>query len=120
MPKIKINSLAAGEASKEEFEASLIGEDKYTFSDKENKYTLTILDDKLIYELDGEGKGKLVFEKDKVHTCDYETPYGALKMQLKTMLLSVRREEELKIVIHYMLNIDGQEDFHSKEIRIQA
>ncbi len=119
MPSLKMTSLSVDENIKQDFEAKFLNENKVAFKDEENEYILEIYEDKVVYHLLGSLENTLVFEKDRTHPCAYKTPYGVIDMDVKTTLLYVKRAEDIKIVIHYILIIDGEENFHSKEIHIK-
>ncbi len=119
MPSLKMSSLSVDENIKQEFEAEFLDENRVAFRDEENEYILEIYDEKIVYHLMGELKNTLIFEKGQTHPCAYNTPYGVIDMDVKTSLLFVKRAEDIKIVIHYILIIDGEENFNSKEIYIK-
>ena len=61
----------------------------------------------------------MLFEKDRIHTCAYQTPIGELMVGIHTNQLSIEeKEEEIKACIQYQLEVNGEHISHC-EIRIK-
>ncbi len=116
--KIKIDSVSYDDRITQEFDGFTVNEREFEFSDESNKYKIVLGENSLIYKSEGKSKVDMEFDLEKTCSCKYSTPYGDINMEVRTTVLSILRGEIIKIVIHYVLSIDGDENFWSKEIKI--
>ncbi|WP_294186465.1 DUF1934 domain-containing protein [uncultured Clostridium sp.] len=71
--------------------------------------TLTILNDKLILEREGNVSAKMDFKKGETSVSLYNTPYGVLDLQIHTEDLNVDIDENGgKITAKYSMELAGQ------------
>ena len=71
--------------------------------------TLTILDDKLVLEREGNVSAKMDFKKGETSVSLYDTPYGVLDLQIHTDDLNVDiNENGGKITAEYSMEFAGQ------------
>lgn len=57
----------------------------------------------------GAMNGQLVFERGKIHTTQYATPYGMMPLEIKTNKCDIYLlEKGVKIYIEYMIFMDNQ------------
>lgn len=71
--------------------------------------TLTILDDKLVLEREGNVSAKMDFKKGETSVSLYNTPYGVLDLQIHTDDLNVDiNENGGKITAEYSMEFAGQ------------
>lgn len=115
---IKIDSVSYEGKTSQEFEGLTVNECEFEFSDENNKYKIILGDNSLTYKSEGKSKVNMEFNLERESACTYETPYGSIPMKVKTTVLSILKKEIIKIVVHYVLDIDGAENFWSKEITI--
>ncbi len=116
--KIKIDSVSYDDRITQEFEGFTVNEREFEFKDENNKYTIVLEDDSLLYKSDGKSKVDMEFNLEKICNCTYSTVYGDIPMEIRTTVLSIIKGKVIKIVIHYILGIDGDEIFWTKEIKI--
>lgn len=71
--------------------------------------TLTILNDKLVLEREGNVSAKMDFKKGETSVSLYNTPYGVLDLQIHTEDLNVDvNEDGGKITAEYSMELAGQ------------
>ena len=71
--------------------------------------TLTILDNKLVLEREGNVTAKMDFKKGETSISLYNTPYGVLDLQIHTQDLNVEVDENGgKITAQYSMELAGQ------------
>ena len=71
--------------------------------------TLTILNDKLVLEREGNVSAKMDFKKGETSVSLYNTPYGVLDLQIHTEDLDVDvNENGGKITAEYSMELAGQ------------
>lgn len=84
--------------------------------------TLEIHDGKLSLIREGTTSTKMEFEKNNKYVSLYNTPYGALELQIQTKNLDIDISDEGgQIFVDYNLSISGQKPQNTKlKINIQA
>jgi len=77
--------------------------------------TLTMLNDKLVLEREGNISAKMDFKKGETSVSLYNTPYGVLDLQIHTDDLKVDiNENGGKITAEYSMELAGQPPFTTK------
>jgi Uncharacterized protein conserved in bacteria len=70
---------------------------------------LQIFSDKLFLVREGTTSTKMEFEKNKIYTTLYNTPYGALELKIDTKQLEIKvNEKGGEVFIDYNMGIAGQ------------
>ncbi len=116
--KITINSVSYDDKNSQVFEGTTNDDREFHFQDGENKYKLIVNDEEIVYSSKGRSRIELVFAPKQIHNCSYVTPYGHIPMKIKTTALYVNRGASVKLMIHYIMDIDNDKVFWSKEIII--
>ncbi len=114
--KITISSKSLSESSIDKYDGVQVSDDEYRFFNADGEYKLVIDGERVIYTSAGISFN---FEKGRDYTTMYHSPYGDLQMTIKTKNLAVLRGDSVKILVHYFLDIEGDEVFHTKEIVIE-
>lgn len=77
--------------------------------------TLTVIDDSLLLEREGNVSAKMDFKKGETSISLYNTPYGALDLQIHTEDLSVDINENGGVVTaKYLMELAGQPPITTK------
>ena len=108
-----------GEYYKKKDKHYILYEEHLMEDEEVTKNIMKIGDGKIELVKRGAGNMTMLFEKDRIHTCAYQTPIGELMVGIHTNQLSIEeKEEEIKACIQYQLEVNGEHISHC-EIRIK-
>lgn len=110
--------ITAGEYYKKKDKHYILYEE-HLMEEEVTKNIMKIGDEKIELVKRGAGNMTMLFEKDRIHTCAYQTPIGELMVGIHTNQLSIEeKEEEIEACIQYQLEVNG-EHISQCEIRIK-